>query len=285
MNRKLYVLIAVLALVVIIYFFGKKKSDTTVEKTIDAQIDEAITSVSAAYNKTAEDNVEVQEVTPEQEEYNLARDKYRTLYGSYPRSSWSLAQIEQAIKEKKEVDALIAQYISKGGDSARLEADEDIVTLAEINNYLAQLENEYSTVVEKAESELGTTINRTQYNTIAKVNQFKESELARMKKAWADKVSALSGRASEFQTHVTNQAKISFYSKIADDCNWFCGLPENEAIAVGSMVGWNFLLWDKLGWMKDDTRYKWEYRNAFAAANSRAQVIHNKQVDQYGRVI
>jgi hypothetical protein len=290
MDKKKIIVFLVIA--VIAYFLLKGNNAKNVEPMYVEQPDseeervaKAIENVSQNYNATAQESVASKVMSVEDEEYNLARDKYRSLYGEYPKSSWSLSQIEQGIKEKVKIDALVEEYISKGGSQATLDADEDILTLPEIQNHLNQLNNNYDIVVEKAETELGVTIDRNKYNTIAKVENFVSNKLVLMKQEWENIKNSLSGRSSEFQTHLNSQAKVSFFNKIKDDCIWYCALSLREQWAVGELVGWNLLLGGKLGWMKDDTRYTWEQRNAFAAANSKALSASKLKIDQYGRFI
>lgn len=289
-NKKIIILVLVAAFVLYYLFRNKETKQEqeqilAPEQSVEEIVSASLQSASNKVNNLVQENVQEVVMTPEQEEYNLARQKYFNLYGAYPQSSWSLVQINTAIKDKKEVDALISEFITKGGDQNLIYEDEDIVTLNEIKTYLSLLNNEYEIAVDKVESELGISIDRNKYNTVAKLEQFKNSELNRMKKAWEDTVSSLSGRASEFQSHLNSQAKVSFFNKIKDDCIWYCSLPGNQRIAVGEIVGWNLLLGGKLGWMKDDTRYTWAQRDAFAAANSKATTDSKRRVDAYGRII
>lgn len=290
MDKKKKIIILVLVVAFVLYYFTKNKETkqeevSAPELSVEEKVSVSLKSASNKVNTLVQENIQETTMTPEQEEYNLARQKYFNLYGAYPQSSWSLVQINTAIKDKKEVDALISEYISKGGDQSKIDGDEDIVTINEMKTYLSLLNNEYEIALDKAESELGFSIDRDKYNSVAKLEQFKISELSRMKKAWEETVSSLSGRASEFQTHLNSHAKVAFFNKIKDDCNWYCSLPDNQRVAVGEVVGWNLLLAGKLGWMKDDTRYTWEQRNAFAAANLKAITDSKRKVDAYGRII
>lgn len=285
MEKKKKTIIIVLVVVFLLYYFTKEKKSTSPE-TLEDKVSSTLKSASAKVNALVEENVAVSTLTPEQEEYNLARQNYFYLYGANPPSSWSLVQINTAIKDKKEVDRLISQYISKGGDKSKIEEDEDIVTLAEIKNHISILNSKYNSAVSAAERELkkwNIKVDKNKYDTIAKVNDFLEDTLLEKEKEWTNVKKNLTGRASSMKEHITNQAKASWYDDMADDCDWYCGLPLIQQIAVGDMMGWNPLLGGKLGWMRDDTRYKWAYRNSFAAANDAAKHANKYKVDKYGR--
>ena len=276
---------------ILLWYFSRNKETkqevSTPELSVEERVSASLKSASQKVNQLVQENVQEVVMTPEQEEYNLARQKYFNLYGAYPQSSWSLVQINTAIKDKKEVDSLISEFIIKGGDQSKIENDEDIVTLTEIKTYLSLLNNEFETAVSAAERELhdfGVKIDTTKYNSVAKVNNFLSEELLRRERAWNDRKKEVLDRAASMEQHITNQAKVSWYDDIADDCLWYCGLDLDLQIVVGDSMGWNPLLGGKLGWMKDDTRYLRKYRDAFGAAHNAAKNANTYQVDKYGRV-
>lgn len=283
-NKKILIIICIAIAVYFLFIKKEKEEDKEEDKEQLSDVELAKRSVNAAYNATAEENVEAPKVSAEEEEYNLARSEYRSLYGANPKSSWSITQIEQAIKDKKQVDKLVEEFINKGGSQDILDADEDIITLSEIKNHLSKLNQDYEIAVAKAEEELDCTVDRDTYNTIAKVNQFKNNKLATMKKEWNSIVAELSIQAGEWEMQLQRQAVVANFKKIKDNCDWWVALPDNKAIAVAEKVGWDLLLDSKLGWMKSDTRYTMSQRNSYAAANNRAKSLRNKKVDAYGRV-
>ncbi len=291
MDKKKKIIILVLVVAFLLYYFFSRKKATKQEPipelSVEERVSASLSSASQKFNERVEENIEEKVMTPEQEEYNLARQKYFNLYGANPKSSWSLTQINTAIKEKKEVDLYISEYISRGGDQSKIENDEDIVTLNEIKLLLSVLNNEVNSAISNAERELSyfnVKIDRTKYNSVTKVNEFLAEELSRREIAWASKKNSVSGRASSMYQHITNQAKVSWYDEMADDCNWYAGLALDLQIAVGDQMGWNPLLGGKLGWMKDDTRYLRKYRDAFEKAHNMAKTASTYKVDKYGRV-
>lgn len=291
MDKKKKIIILVLVMAILLWYFSRNKETkqevSTPELSVEERVSASLKSASQKVNQLVQENEQEVVMTPEQEEYNLARQKYFNLYGAYPQSSWSLVQINTAIKDKKEVDSLISEFIIKGGDQSKIDNDEDIVTLTEIKTYLSLLNNEFETAVSAAERELhdfGVKIDTTKYNSVAKVNNFLSEELLRREKAWNDRKKSVLDRAASMEQHITNQAKVSWYDEMADDCLWYCGLDLDLQIVVGDSMGWNPLLGGKLGWMKDDTRYLRKYRDAFGAAHNAAKNANTYQVDKYGRV-
>ncbi|MBR2369691.1 MAG: hypothetical protein IKA83_06005 [Paludibacteraceae bacterium] len=291
MDKKKKIIILVLVMAILLWYFSRNKETkqevSTPELSVEERVSASLKSASQKVNQLVQENVQEVVMTPEQEEYNLARQKYFNLYGAYPQSSWSLVQINTAIKDKKEVDSLISEFIIKGGDQSKIDNDEDIVTLTEIKTYLSLLNNEFETAVSAAERELhdfGVKIDTTKYNSVAKVNNFLSEELLRREKAWNDRKKSVLDRAASMEQHITNQAKVSWYDEMADDCLWYCGLDLDLQIVVGDSMGWDPLLGGKLGWMKDNTRYLRKYRDAFGAAHNAAKNANTYQVDKYGRV-
>lgn len=291
MEKKTKTIILVLVVAFLLYYFTRNKNteqeSLVGSETLEDKVSSTLKSASAKVNALVQENVAAATMTPEQEEYNLARQNYFNLYGAYPSSTWSLLQINTAIKDKKEVDKLISEYISKGGDRSKIDEDEDIVTLSEIKQHLALLNSKYNSAVATAERELkewNVKIDQKKYDTIAKVNDFLADELLSREQNWNNVKKGLTSRASSMKEHITNQAKVSWYDEMADDSNWYAGLSLKEQVAVGDMMGWNPLLGGKLGWMRNDTRYLRKYRNAFAAANDAANNAYKYKVDKYGRL-
>lgn len=290
MDKKKKIIILVLVAALLLYYFSRNKNtkqEPIAELSVEERVSASLQSASQKVNQLVQENVQEVVMTPEQEEYNLARQKYFNLYGSYPKSSWSLVQINTAIKDKNEVDELIKEYIARGGDQSKIDNDKDIVTLTEMKTYLSLLNNEFESAVSAAERELndfGIKIDTTKYNSVAKVNNFLSEELVRRERAWNDRKRTVLDRAASMEQHITNQAKVSWYDEMADDSLWYCGLDLDLQIVVGDSMGWNPLLGGKLGWMKDDTRYLRKYRDAFAKAHNAAKNANNYKVDKYGRV-
>lgn len=290
MDKKKKIIILVLVAALLLYYFSRNKNtkqEPIAELSVEERVSASLQSASQKVNQLVQENVQEVVMTPEQEEYNLARQKYFNLYGSYPKSSWSLVQINTAIKDKNEVDELIKEYIARGGDQSKIDNDKDIVTLTEMKTYLSLLNNEFESAVSAAERELndfGVKIDTTKYNSVAKVNNFLSEELVRRERAWNDRKRTVLDRAASMEQHITNQAKVSWYDEMADDSLWYCGLELDLQIVVGDSMGWNPLLGGKLGWMKDDTRYLRKYRDAFAKAHNAAKNANNYKVDKYGRV-
>lgn len=290
MDKKKKIIILVLVAALLLYYFSRNKNtkqEPIAELSVEERVSASLQSASQKVNQLVQENVQEVVMTPEQEEYNLARQKYFNLYGSYPKSSWSLIQINTAIKDKNEVDELIKEYIARGGDQSKIDNDKDIVTLTEMKTYLSLLNNEFESAVSAAERELndfGVKIDTTKYDSVAKVNNFLSEELVRRERAWNDRKRTVLDRAASMEQHITNQAKVSWYDEMADDSLWYCGLELDLQIVVGDSMGWNPLLGGKLGWMKDDTRYLRKYRDAFAKAHNAAKNANNYKVDKYGRV-
>ena len=290
MDKKKKIIILVLVIAFLLYYLSRDKEtkqEPIAELSVEEKVSASLQSASQKVNQLVQENVQEVVMTPEQEEYNLARQKYFNLYGSYPRSSWSLVQINTAIKDKNEVDTLIKEYITRGGDQSKIDNDKDIVTITEMKTYLSLLNNEFESAVSAAERELndfGVKIDTTKYNSVAKVNNFLSEELLRRERAWNDRKKTVLDRAASMEQHITNQAKVSWYDEMADDCLWYCGLDLDLQIVVGDSMGWNPLLGGKLGWMKDDTRYLRKYRDAFAKAHNAAKNANTYKVDKYGRV-
>lgn len=290
MDKKKKIIILVLVAALLLYYFSRNKNtkqEPIAELSVEERVSASLQSASQKVNQLVQENIQEVVMTPEQEEYNLARQKYFNLYGSYPKSSWSLVQINTAIKDKNEVDELIKEYIARGGDQSKIDNDKDIVTLTEMRTYLSLLNNEFESAVSAAERELndfGVKIDTTKYNSVAKVNNFLSEELVRRERAWNDRKRTVLDRAASMEQHITNQAKVSWYDEMADDSLWYCGLELDLQIVVGDSMGWNPLLGGKLGWMKDDTRYLRKYRDAFAKAHNAAKNANNYKVDKYGRV-
>ena len=290
MDKKKKIIILVLVAALLLYYFSRNKNtkqEPIAELSVEERVSASLQSASQKVNQLVQENVQEVVMTPEQEEYNLARQKYFNLYGSYPRSSWSLVQINTAIKDKNEVDTLIKEYITRGGDQSKIDNDKDIVTITEMKTYLSLLNNEFESAVSAAERELndfGIKIDTTKYNSVAKVNNFLAEELLRRERVWNDRKKTVLDRAASMEQHITNQAKVSWYDEMADDCLWYCGLDLDLQIVVGDSMGWNPLLGGKLGWMKDDTRYLRKYRDAFGQAHNAAKNANTYQVDKYGRV-
>lgn len=148
MDKKKYIIIgAVVAVAVVVYLIKSKLSAASTDASAEESTEEkaanaAKRSVAAAASK-AQGSISNVEMTAEDEEYNLARQKYYNLTGKYPSSTWSLSIINQQIEEYEKKSDAVKQYISLVSSSTyATDEHTDDMTLKEIEALIEKAQNQ-----------------------------------------------------------------------------------------------------------------------------------------------
>lgn len=109
-NKKYLVILALVAMGAIWYFFFRKKEEEV--QSTEEKLKEAQAKSGAAYHAGTQETVQAVELDAETEKYNLARQEYYALTGGYPKSSWSINQINAAIEDIEEKKEAINRLVS-----------------------------------------------------------------------------------------------------------------------------------------------------------------------------
>lgn len=150
MNNKTIIGIIVAAIAAYFLFFRKKKEETQVVNEEAVAIDHVKREIAA----NTQEAVQVVEMDADQEKFNRAREEYRTLVGSYPKSTWTLKMIEEGIEEAKAKTEAIATYVRISGDADT--EDEAEMTLSQINDLIEAEKKEKIDTVKTLINAIGT---------------------------------------------------------------------------------------------------------------------------------
>lgn len=129
-----------------------KKSDTPSVQTPEQLAQSVVAGNSAAVSSAAAaavQNVQMDGVTAE---YNMAREKYRMIAGSYPPQSWTIEMINSWIEEQSRKEEALKQYVaivSANSEYVTLK-NTDNLTYQQIQSLISQTNNEVSAGKEKA---------------------------------------------------------------------------------------------------------------------------------------
>lgn len=162
MEKKKYIIIGVVAAAVIAYYLYKnKQTATTTTASADLTDEEKIAQATSGSGKSvariAEATVTAAVQTEEDEEYNLARENYRKLTGSYPPKSWTKAMIDSWIDEQEKKNEAIKKYVSLVSSSSYVTDEHtDDMTLSEVETLITKAQNQI---------DAGKKAERTQYIT------------------------------------------------------------------------------------------------------------------------
>lgn len=105
MNKKLIIIGIVGAAAIAAYILLKQKNNNTVSESQQT----ALRSIDRGYQENT-DAITNDDLSPEQAEYNAARQEYYKIYNAYPRSSWTLEQIKQSIQDGQQIANLVSEY-------------------------------------------------------------------------------------------------------------------------------------------------------------------------------
>ncbi len=168
MEKQKYIIIGAVAVVVIAYYLYKNKLSTTdtASLTDEEKANQATSGSGKSVARSAQASISAVVQTEEDEEYNLARENYRKLTGSYPPSSWTKTIINSWIDEQQKKNAAIKQYISLVSSSSYAKDEHtDDMTLSEIEALISKAQNQIAT---------GKKAERTKYITEL-VDRFKST--------------------------------------------------------------------------------------------------------------
>lgn len=94
------------------YLLTRKSDDTPVEQTKDQLAQSAIGGNATYSASSAGDSVQNVVMDGASSEYNMARERYRMVAGSYPPQSWTIEMINSWIKEQTRKEELLQQYVN-----------------------------------------------------------------------------------------------------------------------------------------------------------------------------
>ena len=131
---------------------GNKQDVPVTPETLDQTIDKAQKSSGAVIGAAQQDAAQSVQMTVEDEEYNMARENYRMIAGTYPPSSWSLTMIQSWIAEQKKKNEAIKQYLELVSSNADYTQKQDTseMTYSEIMALISSTQNEVSSNKEAA---------------------------------------------------------------------------------------------------------------------------------------
>lgn len=177
------IIIAIVAVAVIMLFIimRDKSSAETVADTMEDKIasdSRKATAAGTAVTMSETDNA-----------YNRAREKYRTLQGSYPPASWTTEMINVWVSEWDEMSQTLAQYVSlmnqmdkkQTGDASAKTCS----SLADARILLSGAQQEYKVYTEKkkAYEELRTACAAVKLSPSKYVADFSAASLTQIKNA------------------------------------------------------------------------------------------------------
>lgn len=169
-NKKYLVILALVAMGAIWYFFFRKKEeDVQSPETKSAQTQ---AQSGAAYNAGTQETIQAVELDAETEKYNLARQEYYNLTGGYPKSSWSINQINAAIEDVKKKNEAIDRLVSINASVDLSDANE--WTTADVENMIKK-EEQAKAQREKDAKKAAWAGRKPQLNTI--VENFRKTIL------------------------------------------------------------------------------------------------------------
>lgn len=209
------IIIAVVAVAVIMLFIimRDKSSAETVADTMEDKISSDSKKATAAGTSvvmSAEDNA-----------YNQAREKYRTLQGNYPPASWTTEMINVWVSEWGEMSKTLAEYVSlmnkmdkkKTGDSSAKTCS----SLADARILLSGAQQEYKVYTEKkaAYEQLRTACAAVSLSPNRYVTDFASSSLTQIKNA-VTTVTALKPVYQKYQEYKTVLQNTGLQNTISD---------------------------------------------------------------------
>ena len=177
------IIIAVVAVAVIMLFIimRDKSSAETVADTMEDKISSDSKKATAAGTSvvmSAEDNA-----------YNQAREKYRTLQGNYPPASWTTEMINVWVSEWDEMSKTLSEYVSlmnkmdkkQTGDASAKTCS----SLADARILLSGAQQEYKVYTEKKDAyeKLRTACNVVKLSPSLYVKDFASASLTQIKNA------------------------------------------------------------------------------------------------------
>jgi len=89
-----------------------KKDDASGSQTLDQKINSVISGNASSSASSAGNAVQNVVMDGASAEYNMARERYRMVAGSYPPQSWTIEMINVWIEEQSRKEELLKQYIS-----------------------------------------------------------------------------------------------------------------------------------------------------------------------------
>ncbi len=221
MNNKTIIGIIVAAIAAYFLFFRKKKEETQVVNEEAVAIDHVKREIAA----NTQEAVQVVEMDADQEKFNLAREEYRTLVGSYPKSTWTLKMIKEGIEEAKAKTEAIATYVRISGDADT--EDEAEMTLSQINDLIEAAKKDKIDTVKTLINAIGTvTLNsktaiqtaRTYYDNLSEdlkkeITNFStltsaETKLKQLQQQDADAKAAAAKREKQKVSWATRKSEI-----------------------------------------------------------------------------
>ena len=177
------IIIAVVAVAVIMLFIimRDKSSAETVADTMEDKISsdsKKATAAGKSVTMSAEDN-----------SYNQAREKYRTLQGNYPPASWTTEMINVWVSEWDEMSKTLSEYVSlmnkmdkkQTGDASAKTCS----SLADARILLSGAQQEYKVYAEKKDAyeKLRTACNVVKLSPSLYVKDFASASLTQIKNA------------------------------------------------------------------------------------------------------
>lgn len=135
------------------YYLLSKNSDNTPTKQTPEQLAQSVVAGNAS-SAASSAGAAVQSVTMDgvTAEYNMARERYRMIAGSYPPQSWTIEMINSWIEEQSRKEELLKQYISIVSSNSEYVTREntDNLTYQQIQSLISKAESDVKAGKEKA---------------------------------------------------------------------------------------------------------------------------------------
>lgn len=131
---------------------GDKQEVSATPETLDQTINKAQKSSGAAVGAAQQEAAQAKQMTAEDEEYNIARENYRMIAGTYPPASWTLSMIQSWIAEQKKKNEAIKNYLELVSSNADYTTKQDTseMTYSEIVALISSTQNEVAANKESA---------------------------------------------------------------------------------------------------------------------------------------
>ena len=131
--------------------YKSNKTTTQTTDTVDEKAKQAQINSGAAVAAQQQDATGAVVMDGTTEEYNLKREEYRKITGTYPPKSWSAAMIDSWIEEQNKKNDAIAKYVSLVSANAQYtsQADTSEMTYSEIMRLIDKTGNEIKNNKEK----------------------------------------------------------------------------------------------------------------------------------------
>lgn len=131
---------------------GDKQQVSATPETLDQAIGKAQKSSGAVVGAAQQEAAQAKQMTAEDEEYNMARENYRMIAGTYPPASWTIAMIQSWIAEQKKKNEAIKSYLELVSSNADYTTKQDTseMTYSEIMALISATQNEVDSNKESA---------------------------------------------------------------------------------------------------------------------------------------